>query len=56
MEEQKKKMTLEEAVKAKLASKKQEQGKASHGIVKTAKKLQSQQTKKINNQRKRMGV
>ncbi|MFY4775692.1 hypothetical protein [Metabacillus sp. RGM 3146] len=55
-QEPKKKMTLKEAIRQKLASKKQQQTSASHGLVKSTKKMKSQQTKKINNQRKRMGV
>jgi hypothetical protein len=55
---EKKKVSLEEAIKQKLASKKQNQGagKAGLGPVKTAGSMKSQQTKKRNNQRKRTGV
>lgn len=56
--ENRKKMSLQEAMKQKLASKKQNlaPGKAGSSPVKTAKMLKSQQTKKVNNQRKRTGV
>ena len=53
-----KKVSLQEAIKQKLASKKQVNQTASHANspVKKTKELQSQLTKKPNNQRKRMGV
>lgn len=54
-----KKMSLQDAIKQKLASKNQTQtaaGKASSGPVKNLQAMQSQVTKKPNNQRKRMGV
>ena len=53
-----KKVSLQEAIKQKLASKK-DTAKSStqiNGPVKKTKELQSQLTKKPNNQRKRMGV
>lgn len=55
---EKKKMSLEEAIKQKLASKKQNQtaGKAGSNPVKMTQSMKSQQTKKRNNQRKRTGV
>lgn len=55
---EKKKISLQEAIKQKLASKKQEQssGKSSMHAAKTPQKMKSQQTKKPNNQRKRTGV
>lgn len=56
--EDKKKIGLEEAIKQKLASKKQQHSpeKTNTNLVKSTKKLKSQQTKKVNNQRKRTGV
>jgi hypothetical protein len=53
-----KKISLEEAIRQKLANKKQNQptGKMSSGPVKNLQTMQSQQTKKRNNQRKRTGV
>lgn len=53
-----KKISLEEAIKQKLASKKQQQslGKSKKSHSTPVKNMQSQQTKKINNQRKRTGV
>ncbi|MFD3448117.1 hypothetical protein ACFDTO_26340 [Microbacteriaceae bacterium 4G12] len=55
---ERKKISLEEAIKQKLASKKQGQanGKLANSLVKTTKSMKSQQTKKANNQRKRTGV
>lgn len=55
---QPKKISLEEAIRKKLASKKEGQSinNAKKKPLNTNQKLQSQQTKKINNQRKRMGV
>ncbi|MCS0669861.1 hypothetical protein [Cytobacillus firmus] len=53
-----KKISLKEAMKQQLMNKKQEQagGKFNNTPVKSAKALKSQQTKKTNNQRKRTGV
>lgn len=53
-----KKMTLAEAVKQKLAQKQAGTNQATkeNGVVKTAKPLKNQLTKKPNNQRKRTGV
>lgn len=53
-----KKMTLAEAVKQKLAQKKASMNPSTKetGVVKTAKPLKNQLTKKPNNQRKRTGV
>ena len=53
-----KKVSLQEAIKQKLAAKNQvnKTGNHSNGPVKKTKELQSQLTKKPNNQRKRMGV
>ena len=53
-----KKVSLQEAIKQKLASKNQvnKTGNHANGPVKKTKELQSQLTKKPNNQRKRMGV
>ncbi|WP_175354307.1 MULTISPECIES: hypothetical protein [Bacillaceae] len=53
-----KKVSLQEAIKQKLASKQQSNQAGSHvnGPVKKTKELQSQLTKKPNNQRKRTGV
>ena len=53
-----KKISLEEAIKQKLASKKQNQltGRSAASPVKTTQNIKSQQTKKRNNQRKRTGV
>lgn len=53
-----KKMTLAEAVKQKLAQKQASSNQATKetGVVKTAKPLKNQLTKKPNNQRKRTGV
>ncbi|MBD1379506.1 hypothetical protein [Metabacillus arenae] len=55
---ERKKISLQEAIKQKLASKQQKQSteKASNDLVKTTKRLKSQHTKKTNNQRKRTGV
>jgi hypothetical protein len=53
-----KKVSLQEAIKQKLASKNQvsQTGNHANGPVKKTKELQSQLTKKPNNQRKRTGV
>ena len=53
-----KKVSLQDAIKQKLASKKEtaKPGNHANGPVKKTKELQSQLTKKPNNQRKRMGV
>ncbi|WP_455675443.1 hypothetical protein [Pradoshia sp.] len=53
-----KKVSLQEAIKQKLAAKNQVSKTGSHqnGPVKKTKELQSQLTKKPNNQRKRTGV
>jgi hypothetical protein len=53
-----KKVSLQEAIKQKLATKKQSSQASSlgNGPVKKTKELQSQLTKKPNNQRKRTGV
>jgi hypothetical protein len=53
-----KKMSLAEAVKQKLAQKQAgtSQRTKEKGVVKTAKPLKNQLTKKPNNQKKRMGV
>lgn len=53
-----KKMTLEEAIKQKLASKKQAQANGSGSLKGSnqTKNMKSQVTKKTNNQRRRMGV
>jgi hypothetical protein len=54
-----KKMSLAEAVKQKLAQKQAgntNQATKENGVVKTAKPLKNQLTKKPNNQRKRTGV
>ncbi|MBX9975400.1 hypothetical protein [Cytobacillus firmus] len=55
---ERKKISLKEAMKQQLMNKKQEQsgGKFNKAPVKSAKALKSQQTKKTNNQRKRTGV
>lgn len=55
---EKKKVSLAEAMKQKLAQKQQQtnNGKLENGIVKKTQPLKSQLTKKPNNQRKRMGV
>ncbi len=55
---EKKKISLAEAMKQKLAQKQQQtnNGKLENGIVKKTQPLKSQLTKKPNNQRKRMGV
>ncbi|WP_179295374.1 hypothetical protein [Bacillus sp. FJAT-45350] len=57
MSTEKKKVSLQEAIKQKLAEKKQAQaaGKA-NGWVSSNQTMKSQQTKKSNNQRKRRGV
>lgn len=53
-----KKMSLADAVKQKLAQKQSNTNQATKatGVVKTAKPLKNQLTKKPNNQRKRTGV
>ena len=53
-----KKMSLADAIKQKLAQKQAQttKGTKETGVVKTAKPLKNQLTKKPNNQRKRMGV
>jgi hypothetical protein len=58
MSNEQKKMSLQEAMMQKLASKKQGQGNGnSSGNFSTAtKSMKSQQTKKANNQRRRTGV
>ncbi|MFC3883598.1 hypothetical protein ACFOU2_08780 [Bacillus songklensis] len=55
---ERKKVSLEEAIRQKLASKKQNQstGRCAASPVKTTQTMKSQQTKKRNNQRKRTGV
>lgn len=57
-ENEKKKISLEEAIKRKLASKKQEELNAKQNKYSSTgnKTMKSQQTKKINNQRRRTGV
>lgn len=53
-----KKVSLQEAVKRQLEAKKNQaaNNKGSNGNSKEAKKLKSQQTKKVNNTRRKMGV
>ncbi|MGG1575863.1 hypothetical protein [Fictibacillus sp. NRS-1165] len=55
---QPKKLSYQEAIKQKLAEKKQHQasGKLSTNPVKSTKPMKSQQTKKANNQHRRTGV
>lgn len=55
---EKKKISLQDAIKQKLASKSHNQsnGRKSNQLLNTTPVMKSQQTKKINNQRKRMGV
>ncbi|WP_216830126.1 hypothetical protein [Alkalihalobacterium elongatum] len=55
---EKKKINLQEAIKQQLANKKNNlsQGKAKGHAANQPKQMKSQQTKKINNQRKRMGT
>ncbi|OLO42199.1 hypothetical protein BTR23_02965 [Alkalihalophilus pseudofirmus] len=55
---EKKKINLQEAIKQQLAKKKQNQGQGNLNsqTANQPKKMKSQQTKKINNQRKRMGT
>ncbi|XEC96353.1 hypothetical protein AB6A23_07355 [Paenibacillus tarimensis] len=59
-EKEPRKVSLAEAVKRKLAQKKQEQAgggkQQKHEAIGNQPKMKSQNTKKINNQRKRMGV
>ncbi|OIK12476.1 hypothetical protein [Bacillus sp. MUM 13] len=54
----KKKISLQEAIKKQLESKKNQgdSGKSSINSPQTTKKMKSQQTKKANNQRRRTGV
>ena len=55
--EPKKKISLQEAMKQKLESKKnQANGKSTSNGPQQTKKMQSQQTKKVNNQRRKMGT
>lgn len=56
--EGKKKISLEEMIKQKLANKKQASvpGLSKTGSMNTNQKMKSQQTKKANNQRRRTGV
>ncbi|MBB5180608.1 hypothetical protein HNQ44_002037 [Planomicrobium koreense] len=53
-----KKVSLQEAVKRQLEAKKNQaaNSKGSNGASKEAKKLKSQQTKKVSNTRRKMGV
>ncbi|WCN37933.1 hypothetical protein [Aneurinibacillus uraniidurans] len=55
---EKKKISLQDAIKQKLASKKQAQQTAQNGQQRASgsQKMKSQQTKKPNNQRRRTGV
>ncbi|GGJ23899.1 MULTISPECIES: hypothetical protein [Paenibacillus] len=54
---QSKKLSQAEAAKRLLAQKKQNQGKGAGGLQSTGtKKMTSQMTKKVNNQRKKMGT
>ncbi|MCA1029633.1 hypothetical protein LCL95_01145 [Bacillus timonensis] len=55
---EKKKISLQEAMKQKLAAQKQEKANDKGGFNGSTdtKKLKSQQTKKISNQRRKMGV
>ncbi|MGM0846160.1 MAG: hypothetical protein ACQEUT_14375 [Bacillota bacterium] len=53
---EKKKISLAEAMKEKLAQKKQQSGAAPNKLVKSTQPLKSQLTKKPNNQKKRTGV
>lgn len=57
-EEPKKKMSLQEAIKQQLENKKKNAsgGKGAMNQMDQAKKLKSQQTKKVSNQRRKMGV
>lgn len=54
----KKKMTLQEAMKQQLENKKKQgsAGNPSTNPLQTTKKMKSQQTKKVSNQRRKMGV
>ncbi|CAH1223943.1 hypothetical protein PAECIP111893_05052 [Paenibacillus plantiphilus] len=59
VQQEPKKVSLAEAVKQKLAQKKQEQAngtKQKHGPGGNQQVMRSQNTKKVNNQRKKMGV
>ncbi|GGE82751.1 hypothetical protein [Priestia taiwanensis] len=58
MSNEQKKMSLQEAMMQKLASKKQAQdmGKGNNSFSTETKSMKSQQTKKANNQRRRTGV
>ncbi|WP_409253047.1 hypothetical protein V1502_03690 [Bacillus sp. SCS-153A] len=53
---EKKKINLAQAMKEKLAQKKQQSGGKQTGIVKSTQPLKSQLTKKPNNQKKRTGI
>ncbi|MGD6801154.1 hypothetical protein ACQCVK_11040 [Rossellomorea vietnamensis] len=53
---EKKKISLAEAMKEKLAQKKQQSGSNPNRLVKSTQPLKSQLTKKPNNQKKRTGV
>ncbi|HAQ07614.1 MAG TPA: hypothetical protein DCR24_08880 [Bacillus bacterium] len=54
----KKKMSLQEAIKQQLENKKKNEagGKANANQLDQTKKMKSQQTKKVSNQRRKMGV
>ncbi|MFV8826248.1 hypothetical protein [Alkalihalobacterium sp. APHAB7] len=56
--QEKKKINLQDAIKQQLANKKKNQGQGSINSHSSnqPQKMKSQQTKKINNQRKRMGT
>jgi hypothetical protein len=56
--EPKKKISLQDAIKQQLANKKNQSkaGNASTNNSQTTKKMQSQQTKKVSNSRRKMGV
>ncbi|QQZ11644.1 hypothetical protein [Heyndrickxia vini] len=58
METQKKKISLQEAMKQQLQNKKghTNSGNSNKNTLPTTKKMKSQQTKKTNNQRRRTGV
>lgn len=55
---EKKKISLQDAIKQQLANKKNQAsaGSSSSNIGQKTKKMQSQQTKKVSNQRRKMGV
>jgi hypothetical protein len=57
-EQQGKKMTLQEAIQKQLANKKNQHtsGNANLNQSQTTKKMKSQQTKKVSNSRRKMGV